>query len=120
MNKQANNMNLNQIANLNLVKLVIPTTLLNVISFILSFLKGERYILELILNLAILGGITLASLIIYKKDNDNKMIKYIVLIGYIIVWGYTFVTGNSLTVFAFTFPFLAAYALFARKKKCLL
>lgn len=117
MNRQESNMNLNQIANLNLVKLVIPTTLLIVISFILSFLKGERGVLELIINLLILGGITLASLILYKKDNDNRMIKYIVLIGYIIVWGYTFITGNSLTVFAFSFPFLAAYSLFAQKKE---
>ena len=51
VNRQENNMNLNQIANLNLVKLVIPTTLLIVISFILSFLKGERGVLELIINL---------------------------------------------------------------------
>ena len=115
MNKDTNDkINLNQIANLNLIKLVIVTTFIIVLSFVSSFIKGERAFFDVAINSAILIGITAASYILYKKDKDDKRIKYIVLVGYLSVWSYAFLSGNFLVVFAFGFPFLTAYALYGR------
>lgn len=118
MNKDTNDkINLNQIANLNLIKLVIVTTFIVVLSLVSSLIKGERAFFDVAINSAILIGITAASYILYKKDKHDKRIKYIVLVGYLSVWSYVFLSGNFLVVFAFGFPFLTAYSLYGRKKQ---
>lgn len=118
MNKDTNDkINLNQIANLNLIKLVIVTTFIIVLSLVSSFIKGERAFFDVAINSAILIGITAASYILYKKDKYDKRIKYIVLVGYLSVWSYVFLAGNFLVVFAFGFPVLTAFSLYGRKKQ---
>lgn len=118
MNKDTNDkINLNQIANLNLIKLVMVTTFIVVLSLVSSLIKGERAFFDVAINSAILIGITAASYILYKKDKHDKRIKYIVLVGYLTVWSYIFLSGNFLVVFAFGFPLLTAFSLYGRKKQ---
>lgn len=118
MNKDTNDkINLNQIANLNLIKLVMVTTFFVVLSLVSSLIKGERAFFDVAINSAILIGITAASYILYKKDKHDKRIKYIVIVGYLTVWSYIFLSGNFLVVFAFGFPLLTAFSLYGRKKQ---
>ncbi|HCW53336.1 MAG TPA: hypothetical protein DG753_06290 [Clostridium sp.] len=113
-----NSMNLNQIGNLNLVRVIIPTTILNGLSLILSFSKGERTFIELMINLVVLLGMTISSIILYRKNKEDKMIKYIVFVGYSFICGYLLITGNNnIASFALMFPLLAIYTLYARKKE---
>ena len=97
------NIQLNQIANLNLIRIVFLTTLIVVLSILFEVIKGGRSLTEWVINSGILLITTISIYIIYKKDKENDYIKYIVFGGYIIVWAYIYITGRSSIVSIYKF-----------------
>lgn len=116
MRVNSNDIRLNQIANKNLIKIVFITTIIVIISIWGEMLKGGRSITEWFLNSGILIITTITVTIMYKKDKENKFIRYIVFIGYVSVWLYTYLTSDRSIVFAFGFPFISAFVLYGSKK----
>lgn len=114
------NIQLNQIANLNLIRIVFLTTLIVVLSILFEVIKGGRSLTEWVISSGILLITTISIYIIYKKDKENDYIKYIVFWGYIIVWAYIYITGRSSIVFAFGFPFISSFVLYGKKKDILI
>lgn len=111
---------LKQIANLNLTKIVFITTFFVVLSILFEVIKGGRSFTEWIISSGILLITTIWTWIIYKKDKENDYLKYIVLCGYIIVWAYIYITGTHIIVFAFGFPFISSIVLYGKKKEILI
>ena len=114
------NIQLNQIANLNLIRIVFLTTLIVVLSILFEVIKGGRSLTEWVISSGILLITTISIYIIYKKDKENDYIKYMVFWGYIIVWAYIYITGRSSIVFAFGFPFISSFVLYGKKKEMLI
>ena len=48
------------------------------------------------------------TLIIYKKNPESKLIKYIAAIDYLALYAYVLLTGDSILVFVYIFPFYSA------------
>lgn len=115
-NKTNDKMSLNQIANYNLIKLMKPTTIVVVLSLVFAVIRGERTIIDVGTNSFVLIGVTVMGEVLFRKNSDDKKIKYMALVGFLLVWAYLFLSGNYLIMFAFGFPFLTAYAIYGQKK----
>lgn len=87
-----------------------------VICYILEYFKGVRSLQYVaVFSLVVLVPI-ISAFIIYLKDAQNRVIKYVTLIGFMIVYTLAVITSTSPSAFIYIFPIMVMYMLYFKLK----
>lgn len=82
------------------------------LAYILEVVKGNRTPGYLALFCVILVIPYAASMALYLKKKEHKLIKYVGTIGYMVLYGFVLLTSDSVLAFTYILPMLAALTLF--------
>ena len=87
-----------------------------VIGYIIEYLKGMKPIEYIIIFLAILLIPMITATIIYKRQPESKLVKYITLVGYFILYIFAMFSAERLIIFIYIFPIISMYLLYFNLK----
>lgn len=116
MEEKNKTQNLLSFANRGLLKVCWIVAILVDITIISEFAKGGRTLWETILFMIIVQGTIISAHILMKNNPTNTISRTIIFIGFITAWSMIYITSLHLVTFAFAFPFILMYSLYADKK----
>ena len=77
-------------------------------AYILEIIKQSKTVGYCAVMWAITIPFMIWTLLIYKKNPESKLIKYIAAIDYLALYAYVLLTGDTVLVFVYIFPFYSA------------
>ncbi len=111
-----NNFSFAEISNKGVLRICWIVAVLTNLTVIFEYLKGGRT-LEMTVSFILLVQTTIiSSHIIMKKKPSSKLPRTIIFIGFTIAWVCIYITSIHYVTFAFVFPFLITYSLYADEK----
>ena len=98
--------------NANLIKgwLIIVVVLL--IAYFIEFLKGQRTWQYMIVFSFFVAGPALFCYYFYRKDNEERRLRYLILGGYLVMYAFVLLTGSTTMVFTYILPMLSLIVLY--------
>lgn len=84
-----------------------------VVAYLLEVIKGQRTIgyYSMVVLLGVLP--LLIGWFIYRKDQENRTIRYWCAYGYSILYAYVLLTGDTILTFVFIFPMIAVLLIYS-------
>lgn len=89
-----------------------------VLAYLIEFIKGTRDIGYFLIMAVLLVAPVVANIIIYKKNRENKVIRYIMVVTYLLMYLFAMFTTNSITTFVYIVPFLVIIAMYSDVPVC--
>ncbi|MCX7767236.1 MAG: hypothetical protein N2246_11075, partial [Candidatus Sumerlaeia bacterium] len=85
------------------------------LGFISEYSRGNRplYFIVVVLTVTLVGLIM--GFVFYKKRNDCRKVKWILMVSYGLAYVMTVITANKPITFIFLFPYAVIYTLYADK-----
>ena len=88
------------------------------VAYVVEFLKGTRTITYILVVAAFTIIPTIVVWVLYKKDNDSKVIQHVMGICYSIFYLFCIFTTNSQLAFAYAFPMFMVVTLYCDTVYC--
>jgi methyl-accepting chemotaxis protein len=102
------------------LRLYTAITAILLLAYLLEFIKGSRTFLYILIFSLLCIIPVVMDMIIYKKDNESRLICYITSIGYGLMYCYAVFTTNSVSTFTYIFPMFIVITLFSEMLYCII
>ena len=98
--------------NANLIRgwLIIVVVLL--VAYFIEFLKGQRTWQYMIVFSVFVAGPALFCYFFYRRDNEERRLRYLILGGYLVMYAFVLWTGSTTMVFTYILPMLSLIVLY--------
>lgn len=88
--------------------------------FVVDYIKHVRTLVETVSFTTLVLGSTIISTLLYRKNQAHKLIKVATFTGFFITYAWVLITTKVIVSFAFIFPFIAMFCLYADVKLILM
>lgn len=86
------------------------------LAIISEYLKGGRTLAFMLAFLVLVQGTIISATMLFRRKPESTVLRTVIFIGFCTAWGVLFLTSKFIMTFAFMFPFVTAYSLYADKK----
>lgn len=86
------------------------------VAYVLELVKGNRTLGYMAVFCAVLLIPLILSFLVYKKDKESSLVKYIGVFGYEILYAFVLLTSVSILSFCYILPMIVAIALYQDSK----